>query len=151
MHCLWICTNAYVYVYIMHFVYIWIAMLKILLRLWVSIGTKFSSYQSIYNECTEVQNPRRGYSWPLITIMRMRTFHRKMADRTYGFQRTSAGSPQRSGFRENPTNFLTSIARWVHDSIFKTNRRSRGEMWLNRQTDTDRTTTVTLLRMRTEG
>ena len=58
---------------------------------------------NIWNECTEVQNPRRGSSWPLITIMRMRAFRRKMSDRTYGFQRRSAGSPKRSGFRENPT------------------------------------------------
>ena len=43
-------------------------------------------------------------------------------------QRSSAGSLQRSGFRENPTNFLTFVARWVRDSIFRTNRRSRGEM-----------------------
>ena len=35
---------------------------------------------------------------------------------------------ERSGFKENPTNFWTSIARWVRDSIFRTNRRSRSEM-----------------------
>ena len=27
------------------------------------------------------------------------------------------------------------VARWVRDSVFRTNRRSIGEMWLNRQTD----------------
>ena len=36
------------------------------------------------NECTKVQNPRRGYSWPLITKICMRVFRRKMADHTYG-------------------------------------------------------------------
>ena len=52
------------------------------------------------------------------------------------FNGGSAGSLQRSGFRENPINFSTSVARWVRDSIFRTNRRSRGEMWLKeRQTD----------------
>ena len=47
----------------------------------------------------------------------------------------SAGS-LRSGFRENPTYFLSFVACWVCDSVFRTNRRSRGEMWLNGQTDT---------------
>ena len=40
----------------------------------------------------------------------------------------SAGSLQRSGFRENPTNCLTFVARSVRDSVFRTNRRSIGEM-----------------------
>ena len=35
----------------------------------------------------------------LLTIMHMHTFHRKMANRTYGIQQ--------SRFRENPTNFWT--------------------------------------------
>jgi hypothetical protein len=35
---------------------------------------------------------------------------------------------QRSIFRENPTNFLTFIARWVDGIVSGTNRRSRGEM-----------------------
>ena len=82
------------------------------------------------------EEPSAWIFMALITIMRMCAFRRKMADRTYGFQRRSAGSPQRSGFRENPTNFLTFVTRWVRDSIFRTNRRSKGEMWLNRQTDT---------------
>ena len=43
---------------------------------------------------------------------------------------------ERSRFRQIPTNFLTFVARWVRDSVFRTNRRSVGEMWLNRQTDT---------------
>ena len=30
---------------------------------------------SCKNECTEVQNPSRRYSWPLITIMRMRALN----------------------------------------------------------------------------
>ena len=51
-------------------------------------------------------------------------------------KKESAGSLQPSGFRENSTNFLTSVAHWVRDSIFRMNWRSRGEMWLNRQTDT---------------
>ena len=42
-------------------------------------------------------------------------------------------SLQRSSWKLNT--FLTSIARWVRESIFRTNRCSRGEMWLNRQTD----------------
>ena len=50
------------------------------------------------------------------------------------FNGGSARSLQQSSFRENPTNFLTFVARWVRDSIFRTNRRSRGEMWLNRHT-----------------
>ena len=33
------------------------------------------------------------------------------------FQRSSAGSLQRSSFRENPTNFLTFVACWVRYSI----------------------------------
>ena len=33
-----------------------------------------------------------------------------------------------SGFKENPTNFLTSVARWLRDSIFTTNKHSRGEI-----------------------
>ena len=50
------------------------------------------------------------------------------------------------GFRENATKFLTFVARWVGDSVFRTNRSSRGEMWLNGQTHrhTDTATTVTL-------
>ena len=56
------------------------------------------------------------------------------------------GSLQRSSFRET---VLTSLARWVCDRIVRANRRSRGEMWLNRQTHTHtQTTAVTLLRMR---
>ena len=47
----------------------------------------------------------------------------------------NAGSPERSSFRENPTNILTFVARWVRDIDFRTNRRSRGEMWLNGQTN----------------
>ena len=53
--------------------------------------------------------------WPLhlvLSILHMHAFYRKIADRTYmyGFQRSSAGSMQLSGFRENPTNILTYIA-----------------------------------------
>ena len=64
----------------------------------------FSQHMQVVRvyECTEVQNPWRGYSWP---VMHMHTFCRKMADRTYGFQRRRAGFPQQSSFRENPTNF----------------------------------------------
>ena len=36
-------------------------------------------------------------------------FRRKMADCTYGFQRSSAGSLQWSGFREKPTIFLPPL------------------------------------------
>ena len=35
---------------------------------------------------------------------------------------------QRSSFRENPTYFLTFIARWVDGIVSGTNRHSRGEM-----------------------
>ena len=49
---------------------------------------------------------------------------RKMADRTYGFQRSSAGSLERSGFRETQKNILISVAHLVRDSISRTNRRS---------------------------
>ena len=61
----------------------------------------------------------------------------------------SARSQKRMGFRENPTNFLTFVARSVCDSVFKTNRRFISELPTNGQTDrqTDRrtrTTTVTL-------
>ena len=50
----------------------------------------------------------------------------------------------RKWFRENP-NFFIFIACWVRNSVFRTNRCSRGEMWLNRQTDEQtELTTVTL-------
>ena len=42
--------------------------------------------------------------------MRMCAFRRKMAERTYGFQLRSAGSPQRSRFREKPTNFRPPLS-----------------------------------------
>ncbi|CAI8056065.1 hypothetical protein GBAR_LOCUS30539, partial [Geodia barretti] len=35
---------------------------------------------------------------------------------------------QRSIFRENPTYFLTFVARWVDGIVSGTNRHSRGEM-----------------------
>ena len=35
---------------------------------------------------------------------------------------------QRRSFRENPTNFFTFVVRRVRDSVFRTNRRSIGEM-----------------------
>ena len=37
-----------------------------------------------------------------------------MVDHTYGYQRSSAGSLQQSGFREKPTNFLTYCNPPVH-------------------------------------
>ena len=43
------------------------------------------------------------------------------------FNGGNAGSPWEK--------FLTSVAHWLRDSIFRRNRCSRGEMWLNRQTD----------------
>ena len=46
-------------------------------------------------------------------------------------------------FRRKWHNFLTFVAHWVHDSNLRRNRHSRGEMWLNRHTQTD-PTTVTL-------
>ena len=129
----------------------------------VTIPCSNSGFQS-----TKVQNPPCHELMPLVdrlvngnsqnvtchighlqrgkTIMRMCAFCRKMADSMYGL---SAGSLQRSRFRENSTNILTSVARWVRDRIFRANRHFRGEMWLNRQTDRHtRTTTVTLLCMR---
>ena len=52
-------------------------------------------------------------------------FLQEMADFMYmAFNRGSTGSPQWSGFRENPTNILTFIAGWVCDSIFRINRSS---------------------------
>ena len=88
-------------------------------------------------KCRTHSATRSGYSWPLINIiMRMHAFRRKWPTMHTVVQQRGAGSLQRSRFRENPTNFLTSFARWVCDSIFRTNRRSKGEFWLNRQTDT---------------
>ena len=54
-----------------------------------------NSQNSAYNQLSATVN----------TIMRMRAFCRKIDDYMYGFQWRSAGSLQRSGFRENPTNF----------------------------------------------
>ena len=45
----------------------------------------------------------------------------KWPTESMAFNGGSAGSLQRSGFRENPTSFSPSVARWVHDSIFRTN------------------------------
>ena len=59
----------------------------------------------------------------------------KMADYGKPYNAGSGVSPQRSSFREIPTIFLTFLARWVRDTDFRTKRRSRGEMWLNGQTD----------------
>ena len=50
--------------------------------------------------------------------------------------KTSTGSLQCMGFRESPTKCLTFIANWVGGSVFITNRLSRDEMWLYRETDT---------------
>ena len=75
------------------------------------------------------------------TIMHMHTLCRKMADYTYGFQWRECWISATELFREKPTNFLTSVVHWAHDSIFRTNRHSRGEMW---HTDPP---TVTLLCM----
>ena len=93
------------------------------------------------NECHEVQNPQRHHisagKWPTVRM---------------AFNGGSAGSLQRSCFSENPTNLLTFVARWVRDIIFRMNSHSRGEMWLNRHTNTHiDPTTVTLLRMCAEG
>ena len=49
------------------------------------------------NECTKVQKPWRYH----VHIMRMHAICRKMADHMYGFQWSSTGSLQQSGFREN--------------------------------------------------
>ena len=64
-------------------------------------------------------------------IMRTRNTHARTREiwkngRLYAwpYNGGSAGSLQRSGFRENPTNFLTFVARRVCDSGLKTNRRS---------------------------
>ena len=38
-------------------------------------------------------------------------------------------------FQVKRYNFLTFVACWVRDINFRTNKRSRGEMWLNRQID----------------
>ena len=49
--------------------------------------------------------------------------------------------------KEIPTNLVTFVAHQVRDIDFRMNRRSRGEMWHNRHTQTDRQThptTVTL-------
>ena len=69
----------------------------------------------------------------------------KMAAHTYGYVMESAGSRQRSSFRENPTNVLTFVARWVRDINVRMHRCSRSEIWHNRQTDTQTNpTTITL-------
>ena len=39
-------------------------------------------------------------------------------------------------FQRKPHKFLTFVARWIRDIDFRTNRRSRGEMWLNRERHT---------------
>ena len=66
------------------------------------------------------RNAQRGK-----TIMRMRAFQGKWPTVRMAFNGGSAGSLQWSGFRENPTNILTSVTR---DRIFRANRQSRGEM-----------------------
>ena len=85
------------------------------------------------NPGTKMQNPRRHAT--CVRTLKTNVLYNAYAcfpqenGRPYVcFQRSSAGSLQRSDFRENPTNFLTFVARWVRDSIFRTNRCSRGEV-----------------------
>ena len=61
--------------------------------------------------------------------------HRENGRLTIAIQCRKCSSLQRRGFRESPTNIFTVVARWVCNSVFRTNRRSRGKIWLNRQTD----------------
>ena len=88
-------------------------------------------------KCRTLGATRFQYSWSL--IIRMRAFHRKNG-RLYIWPSKEAVLDLRNRAvsektPENPTNVLTSVAHWVRNSIFKTNGRSRGEMWLNRHTD----------------
>ena len=62
--------------------------------------------------------PRSRYSWPLVnTILRMRAFRRKMA--------FNGGSAGLNGFREL---FDLCCPLSMRDNIFRTNRRSRGRL-----------------------
>ena len=62
--------------------------------------------------CTTIQDMTASVHHVVNTIMRMRAFSRKNG-RLYARPHNggSAGSLQRSGFRENPTNILTFVAR----------------------------------------
>ena len=60
--------------------------------------------------------------------LRMRAEGKHGRQYAWPYNGGSAGSLQQSSFRENPTNFLTLVARRVRDSVFRTNRRSIGEM-----------------------
>ena len=73
--------------------------------------------------------------WTCVCTMHMRVLCRKKwLTRCMAIKGGRARSLHWSSFRENATNILTFIARWVHDSIFRTNRGSRGKMLLNRKT-----------------
>ena len=89
------------------------------------------------DECTKVQNPQQQEFMPqtlLRLIMRMRTFCRKMADCTLAFKRRECWISATGQVQRKFHKFWTSVARRVHDSIFRMNRRSRREMRLNRET-----------------
>ena len=66
----------------------------------------------MYNESTKVLNPRRCIMRVYTREIRMRV-HAWKNGRLYAwpYNGGSAGSLQRSGFRENPTNFLTFVSR----------------------------------------
>ena len=72
----------------------------------ISLCYHWSWEKNNINECTEVQNPRRGYSWPLITIIRMRAFRRKMADRMYVFQWRECWISATERFQRKPHKFF---------------------------------------------
>ena len=97
----------------------------------VEICCEVLTFYCCNNESTKVQNPRHKKTCLMLiseqtdshmlcssvhhvvnTIMRMRAFRRKNG-RLYAwpYNGGSAGSLQRSGFRENPTNFLTFVTR----------------------------------------
>ena len=88
------------------------------------------------NECTKVQNPRRHQ---VSIFMVLDNTHARFPQEKWptihmAFNGGSAGSLQRSCFRETPQIFRPPLpAEYV--SVFRTNRHSRGEMWLNRHTD----------------
>ena len=84
------------------------------------------------NECTEVQNPWRHH----MHRISMHAIRGKMADRMYGFQQRECWISAMEQFQRKPHKFFD--LRCLCDSIFRTNRRSRVEMWLNRHTHTHR-------------
>ena len=80
----------------------------------ITLTDNISSITTRKNECTKVQNPWRHVCANLENEHAIYA-HVRFPQENDGpyvcFQRSSSGSLQRSGFRENPTNFLIFIAR----------------------------------------